>query len=121
MVGQQRRSAVVEGLGFSTGERVQGDPRRPGGLPHINWVTMPGRHSVPSRHGIDPANRKTYNGFTCPRKAVSRMSVTRLSISCLALSLLVCLFAARQQDDKNQKSDKKTADQPETNRSEEHT
>ena len=43
------------------------------------------------------------------------MSVTRLSISCLALSLLVCLFAAQQQDNKNQKSDKKSADQPETN------
>ena len=46
---------------------------------------------------------------------MSRMSVTRLSISCLALSLLVCLFAAQQQDTKNQKSDKKSADQPETN------
>ena len=55
------------------------------------------------------------------------MSVTRLSISCLAFSLLVCLFAAQQQDvktqqddkktqdDKSKKSAKKAADQPETN------
>jgi len=40
------------------------------------------------------------------------MSVTRLSISCLALSLLVCLFSAQQQDDKDNdpKNAKKSAD-----------
>jgi len=45
------------------------------------------------------------------------MSVTRLSISCLALSLLVCLFSAQQQDDKDNdpKNAKKSADQTETN------
>jgi GWxTD domain-containing protein len=53
------------------------------------------------------------------------MSVTRLSISCLAFSLLVCLFAAQQQDDKTQQTDKaqqpdkktakKAADPAETN------
>ena len=45
------------------------------------------------------------------------MSVTRLSISCLAFSLLVCLFAVQQQDDKDKdpKNAKKNADQIETN------
>ena len=44
------------------------------------------------------------------------MKATRLSISCIAVSLLLCLFAAAQQDNPPKKSDtKKAADQRETN------